>query len=300
MIYDSANAWTEAELRDLERQIAEIYSTAYKELQEKWERSLEKMQEAEKPYIAELEKAEASGDKAEIKKAKKRLARIRRQYTVESDFYKNARDRLALQLANLDSTAYAIANSRLPKIYSVNYNVLAEGLPTGYAYGLITPETVHNLLLKQINLVKNTAWNARLMNEQVLQGILQGESIDKIAARFQTVFGMNRRSARTNARTAVTYAQNKGRYDSFGSATKNGTILVKHWSATHDKRTRDSHMDIDGEEVEYEKEFSNGLQFPGDTNGRPEEVYNCRCAMSARILGFIRKDGSISWVNYGR
>jgi hypothetical protein len=37
-----------------------------------------------------------------------------------------------------------------------------------------------------------------------------------------------------------------------------------------------------------DKPFSNGLMFPGDWRGRPEEVYNCRCTLGAEIIGFRR------------
>jgi hypothetical protein len=36
---------------------------------------------------------------------------------------------------------------------------------------------------------------------------------------------------------------------------------------------------MDGEEVELDEKFSNGLRFPGDPNGAPSHIYNCRCRM---------------------
>ena len=57
----------------------------------------------------------------------------------------------------------------------------------------------------------------------------------------------------------------------------------KVWVATKDKRTRDTHAALDGESMGIDQPFSNGLQYPGDPNGPPEEVINCRCAMLMRI-----------------
>ena len=134
------------------------------------------------------------------------------------------------------------------------------------------------------------------MNRAVLQGILQGESMDAIAGRFRDVLGMNQSSAIRNARTAVTYAENQGRLDSYEKAQANGTVLVKVWASAHDSRTRESHVLLDGEEVGIDDKFSNGLKCPGDPDGIGAEVYNCRCAMGTRIIGFKRKDGSIERV----
>ena len=35
--------------------------------------------------------------------------------------------------------------------------------------------------------------------------------------------------------------------------------------------------------VEVEEPFPNGLYYPKDPEGAPEEVYNCRCTMSAHL-----------------
>jgi uncharacterized protein with gpF-like domain len=58
-----------------------------------------------------------------------------------------------------------------------------------------------------------------------------------------------------------------------------GNKHTKNWKTAGDSRVRDSHAAIDGEEVDINALFSNGLKRPKDPNGRPEEVYNCRCTI---------------------
>ena len=113
------------------------------------------------------------------------------------------------------------------------------------------------------------------MNTQVLQGILQGEPMEKIAGRLYKDTEMNEAAAIRNARTMVTGAENKGRQDSYARAEADGLILQKEWVSTNDGRTRHSHAMLDGAIVDQDKKFENGLMYPGDPSGRPEEVYNC-------------------------
>jgi uncharacterized protein with gpF-like domain len=55
--------------------------------------------------------------------------------------------------------------------------------------------------------------------------------------------------------------------------------MEKQWIAIEDARTRrsHSHAGVDGERRNLDEAYSNGLMFPGDPNGGPEEVCNCRC-----------------------
>ena len=65
-----------------------------------------------------------------------------------------------------------------------------------------------------------------------------------------------------------------------------GIDLEKMWVATVDERTRDSHIMLDGEVVDVDSRFSNGLIGPGDqSTGDPAEYINCRCTTVSVIDG---------------
>lgn len=169
---------------------------------------------------------------------------------------------------------------------------------------------------KKISVSKDRQWNEKFIHAQMLQGIINGESVQSIASRIlpeinsktdfkgksanevDDLLRRNEASAIRNARTMYTCAENKGRLDSFKEMEKKGVVMKKVWRATPDDRTRKSHIDIDGEEQDLDNLFSNGCMFPGDGNGPSEEVWNCRCSMGRYFIGFRRKDGSISKINY--
>lgn len=154
---------------------------------------------------------------------------------------------------------------------------------------------------KQVSVPKDKRWNTKQLNSKLLQGIEGGYSIPKIAQSLIDVIGKNEASAVRNARTMVTGAENKGRLDSYENLDEQGVVQKKVWIATPDDRTRESHLDIDGEEVDIDEAFSNGCMCPGDPDcDDPAEVWNCRCSMRDHIIGFRRADGSISYVEHSR
>lgn len=59
----------------------------------------------------------------------------------------------------------------------------------------------------------------------------------------------------------------------------------REWIATMDERTREDHSAVDGQVRGMKDEFNvggEGLMFPGDPNGNPENVINCRC-----VIGYL-------------
>ena len=282
---DIAHTKTDQKLEEMEKRLSAIYSRAEKEIGKRWKEYLAESQEE----IDELQKAydlaKKGGDAKEIKKAGIALSRAKKDRTLMDSRFKALTETTAAQLANVNKTAIAYINGELPEVYSINYNALEPSVDGvgGYSFALVDADTVKNLAttdksllpFKELDEKKDIRWNVKKMNAEVLQGILQGEPMDKIAGRLSKVADMNETAAIRNARTMVTGAENKGRQDSYARATADGIILQKEWISTNDSRTRHSHAALDGATVDQDKKFDNGLMYPGDPNGRPEEVYNC-------------------------
>ena len=108
---------------------------------------------------------------------------------------------------------------------------------------------------------------------QLNEGIAAGESIDKIADRVAEVFNVQRSRAMRIARTEVAESFNGGRF----ATMKEAGVEKIEWLSARDNRVRDSHQDVDGEVITLGAKFSNGLLYPLDPSGPPEEIVNCRC-----------------------
>ena len=296
---DKAHVLTDEKLEEMEKRLSAIYSRAEKEIGERWKEYLVESQaeiyELQKAY----ELAKKGGDAKEIRKAGKKLASAKRERTLMDKRFKALTETTAAQLANVNKTALAYVNGQLPEVYSINYNALepSVGGVGGYSFALVDADAVKNLATtdksllpyKQLDEKKDIRWNVKKMNAEVLQGILQGEPMDKIAGRLSKVTEMNENAAIRNARTMVTGAENKGRQDSYARATADGIVMKREWLATNDSRTRHWHSELDGVEVGVDEPWHNEfgyIMFPGDPSADPANTYNCRCSMAAKVIGF--------------
>lgn len=204
-------------------------------------------------------------------------------------------DTMTADLVKVDQFAMAMVSDTSLDVFAVNHNYatfeVEQGSNLNTSYTLYNRDAVAQLVrnnpqllpLPSVNIPKDQVWNRQHLASAILQGIMQGESMGEIATRVQGVADMDRKAALRNARTMVTCAQNSGRQAAYERGESKGIHGVKQWVAAHDERVRASHAAIDGEQVAVDKPFSNGLMFPGDKNGAPAEVYNCRCAMAYRV-----------------
>lgn len=114
------------------------------------------------------------------------------------------------------------------------------------------------------------------LRREFAEGLAEGEGIPQLAKRVKKVFGFAEkyRSVRI-ARTEILGSSNFGAVESY---KQSGVVEKKEWLATKDNRVRDSHKPpLDGEVVLLDATFSNGLMYPGDPSGPPEEIIQCRC-----------------------
>jgi len=281
----------------MEKEISNIYKDAQKDISEKWDEFMKSHYPKLKDAQEKLKEAEKSGDKDKIKDAKDVYERTAKNITVNNRRYRNMLDDVTNKLANTNQIALDYINGEMPSIYTINYNAFGNEKIKGYSFSLVNENAIKELATKDELLVphkdldidKDKRWNAKNVNSQVLQGILQGESIPKMAKRLQNVTDMNENSAIRNARTMTTSAENKGRQDSFKKAESDGVIMEREWIAAHDGHTRAWHLNLHGVRVGVDEPWNNeygDIMYPGDPGADPANVYNCRCSMRSHVVGF--------------
>ncbi len=114
------------------------------------------------------------------------------------------------------------------------------------------------------------------------EGIGAGEGLTELSDRVGMVFEEypTYRSDMV-ARTESTGVNGEASKEAF---RQSGVANGKEWISAGDGSVRDSHASIDGEIVELDANFANGLDFPGDPQGDAGEVINCRCVMGPAFV----------------
>ena len=295
---DTAHIKTDLKLEEMEKRLSDIYSRAEKEIQQTADEYFSKFAKQDEAKRKLLEQGKITEEE---------YAKWRKGKMMYGNRFTEMKEQCAKQLLNVNKTAIAYVNGELPEVYAINYNALESAVDgvEGYSFALVDADTVRNLAVtdtsllpyKEIDPKKDIPWNMKKINAETLQGILQGESMDKIAKRMMNVQEMNKTQAIRSARTIVTGAENKGRQDSYARAEADGIILQKEWlSSDQEGRTRKWHMPeaFDSLIVDIDKPFHNGegdIMFPGDPTASGANVWNCRCSMSAVVKGFKKIKG---------
>lgn len=283
----------------MEKKVSKIYNEAFDSISEKWNAYMESHEKKVDEAFKNLVEAEKSGDKDAIAEAKEKYERTAKNVTVNNKRFQDMASETAAKITHTNEVALNYINDQMASIYTVNYNAFGDEKVKGYSFALTNEQAVKNLAnsnkaflpKKQMDKYKDKRWNEKLINSQMLQGILQGESIPTLAKRLENVTDMDKVASIRNARTMTTSAENKGRQDSYKKASDDGVIMKRVWIATKDERTRAWHEELDGVDVDVDEPWENEygeIMYPGDPSGGvdPANVYNCRCAMRVDVKGF--------------
>lgn len=297
MADDRGHELTDEMIEKLEKRIEKEYAQAYKEVSEKLEKYMKRFEKKDDQKRAAMEAGEITKDE---------YTKWRHGQIMMGKRWEEMRDTLAADLVTVDSKTRSIIGESLPEAYALNHDYATFDVERqsliNTSYTLYDRQTVENLLRDDETLLpyprteSKTAemlrermdlqWNRQKISSSVLQGVLQGEPISKIAKRLKTVVGMDKAAAVRNARTMMTAAENKGRDDACNALEEKGVGLDRVWLATLDDRTRASHRWLHGERRDPKTgKYPNGLAYPGDPMGAPAEVYNCRCRQRAMVKG---------------
>lgn len=273
---DIAHNETDEILEQLERKIDKIYRNIAKEHITSVELFFSKLDSEMTPQ----ERLLFIQNKGKFEKLINQLMKAIRKGNIESVNLINA-DMIKTYILNGEYGAYYIEHETG---LNLKWNIFNDKTIKGILEGEINP-----FYKLSIDGVKDKDRIYRALKGELLQSIISGESVTKIAKRVQRVIDKNKSDSIRIARTEIGRAENAGRLETFKQGEEMGLKLKKKWISTIDSRTRGSHVNMMGETVGMDELFSNGLDYPCG-NGRASEVCNCRCTMVVEFEGFEKTE----------
>lgn len=283
---DQGGRWTNKYITMLEKRIREVYEEAEADIETKMVDFNRRRNIKDKIKLQELRDGKITQEE---------YNRWRAGQAFQGKQWLAKRQQIAETLYNANTIAAKIANEQKANVFIANSNYQAYALEHGaginFGFNLYDSSTVAYLIKSDPQVLpyytpkksKDMDWNMHKITRQITQGVIQGESLDKIAKRLASATSSsNMNSMLTNARTGMTMAQNAGRQARLKEAQNMGIKVHKEWMATLDEHTRWQHADLDGQKQPLDKPFQVGgytIMYPGDPTAHPSMIFNCRCTM---------------------
>jgi hypothetical protein len=156
--------------------------------------------------------------------------------------------------------------------------------------GLLTAKEIkqHQKVLEDAftNYTKDTA---KWISQDIRQGIIQGESVPKIAKRLRdSAITKSYNSSMLIARTETLRSTGIGNQIAYDQARDAGVQIVETWDATLDDRTRADHAAADGKKRDNNTGMYSlfGTEFPGPRrSGIASQDIQCRCVSVGEVEG---------------
>jgi len=158
--------------------------------------------------------------------------------------------------------------------------------------GLVVPETKgpENEFWAELNRWANTTAAQQITKVQkttkkvlanvIYHGMAEGESHREIAKR---IVRTGRIATPYRARVIAATETHTGAVKSVDVAVASTRVeMEKEWLATMDKRTRDTHADVDGDRIAQDAVFivdGMPMEYPGDPAGGADNTVLCRCVL---------------------
>ena len=118
---------------------------------------------------------------------------------------------------------------------------------------------------------------------EISRGIAQGNSYIEIARNISKIAQISFNNAYRIARTEGGRISSQAQLDSMQESINEGADLLKRWDSTLDIKTRQTHLELDGQIVEYNEYFRSnvGEVFAPHHFGIANQDINCRCRLSS-------------------
>lgn len=182
-------------------------------------------------------------------------------------------------------TLYNMQNEGVPFVMAINQDAVVKS---------ISKKTDDFQLSK--TMYKNAEELKKTLKSEITRGISRGASYSIISKKIASHSEADLKKAYRIVRTEGGRVQSEAKFECMQRAKANGADVVKEWDSTIDKRTRQSHAELDGQIQELENPFvTNGHKAMYPHNfGIAEEDINCRCVVLERARWAVNENASFT------
>ena len=153
----------------------------------------------------------------------------------------------------------------------------------------------HDTMLSE-SLYKSLGKDVQALNKQIAgeisRGISTGSMYGEIARNINGYARIGMNNAMRIARTEGHRIQSEANYNAQVKAKSKGADVVKVWSSALDAKTRDSHMELDGQQKEVDEPFEYGrhkAMYAGGFGVAHLDI-NCRCRAVTKARWLLDAD----------
>lgn len=146
----------------------------------------------------------------------------------------------------------------------------------GFGISELWNDFINNFIREYVgNKIRRITQTTReFTRKEIERGVAEGLSINEMVANMRDIHAYSERRSRVISRTETVGIMN---HANFVVASTTGLLMTDVWWTAQDHRVRYTHKHMHGESVRHGERFSNGLRYPGDPEGKAEEVIQCRC-----------------------
>jgi HK97 family phage portal protein len=220
-------------------------------------------------------------DKAATKNEQAFISNLKRYFQSEQDRIINSLEKSVKAIDPLldwdkeNETLFKLLTSLWLASLKDGFETANETFGFGVSFDVVNPtfiDWISEYGAEQVKGINDTTKEA--LRKTLAEGIDAGESIPKLKDRVLGIMG----TAKTSRAEMIAITETHNTTGVATQATYEAAgVKQKEWLTSIDGRERESHAILNGEVVDIDKEFSNGLMHPGDPSGPPEEVVRCRC-----------------------
>lgn len=148
----------------------------------------------------------------------------------------------------------------------------------------ILEQRIQSLIVQRRMSIERVQDTVEKLVDSAMANYVTGQSITKLADEIKQIYNKAGNRALTIARTETGVALNSGSFMYYEQVQKeSGYVMYKEWITANDEMVRESHQEVENEVVLLKEDFSNGLAYPNDPKGEPEDIINCRCTYATIV-----------------